>query len=148
MKDRLLSVFFVLVAILAFGCTAQAADAKAKFDVITVDAVITPPIASYIERSINEAKASGAEGLIILLDTPGGLDLSMRNIVKSILSSPVPVIVYVSPSGARAASAGAIITIAAHVAAMAPGTNIGAAQSRRNRDRRKNGRDDEPEGRK
>lgn len=127
MKDRLLSVFFVLVAILAFGCTAQAADAKATFDVITVDAVITPPIASYIERSINEAKASGAEGLIILLDTPGGLDLSMRNIVKSILSSPVPVIVYVSPSGARAASAGAIITIAAHVAAMAPGTNIGAA---------------------
>lgn len=127
MKDRLLSVFFVLAVFLASGFPARPADAAPTFDVITIDSVITPPIATYIERSINEAKASGAEGLIILLDTPGGLDLSMRNIVKSILGSPVPVIVYVSPSGARAASAGAIITIAAHVSAMAPGTNIGAA---------------------
>ena len=94
---------------------------------ITVSAAITPPAAEYIIQSINEAAKSGAEGLIIRLDTPGGLDLAMRDIAKEILNAPVPVIVYVAPSGARAASAGVIITVAAHIAAMAPGTNIGAA---------------------
>jgi membrane-bound serine protease (ClpP class) len=97
------------------------------FDIITVSAAITPPIAEYIIQSIGEAAKSGAEGLIIRLDTPGGLDLAMRDIAKEILNAPVPVIVYVAPSGARAASAGVIITISAHIAAMAPGTNIGAA---------------------
>lgn len=97
------------------------------FDIITVSAAITPPVAEYIIQSIGEAAKSGAEGLIIRLDTPGGLDLAMRDIAKEILNAPVPVIVYVAPSGARAASAGVIITISAHIAAMAPGTNIGAA---------------------
>ncbi|MBE9547069.1 MAG: nodulation protein NfeD [Proteobacteria bacterium] len=100
---------------------------KPVFDVITIDAAITPPIARYIVQTIDQSLSDGSDGLIILLDTPGGLDLAMRDIVKGILNSPIPVIVFVHPSGARAASAGVIITIAAHVAAMVPGTNIGAA---------------------
>ncbi len=125
--NRAVVLFVAGLTVLGFAGAAPGAESKPVFNVITVDAVITPPVASYIDRSINEAKAAGAEGLIILLDTPGGLDQSMRNIVKSIINAPIPVFVYVYPSGARAASAGAIITIAAHVAAMAPGTNIGAA---------------------
>ena len=109
------------------GQNLRAADKAPVFDVITVSAAITPPIAEYIVQSIGEAAKSGAEGLIIRLDTPGGLDLAMRDIAKGILNAPVPVIVYVAPSGARAASAGVIITVAAHIAVMAPGTNIGAA---------------------
>ncbi|MDO8723952.1 MAG: nodulation protein NfeD [Syntrophales bacterium] len=102
-------------------------DNSPVFNVITVSSAITPPVAEYIIQSINEAVREGAGGLIILLDTPGGLDLAMRDIVKGLLNAPLPVIVFVSPSGARAASAGAIITVAANIAAMAPGTNIGAA---------------------
>ena len=78
---------------------APATDVRRTYDVIKVDAVITPPIAEYVERSIADTKKTGAEALIILLDTPGGLDQSMRDIVKAIISSPVPVIVYVHPSG-------------------------------------------------
>lgn len=95
--------------------------------VITVNGVINPASAEYIGKSIKKVNEQKPEALIIELDTPGGLDTSMRNIVKDIIGSEVPVIVYVSPSGARAASAGVFITFAAHVAAMAPGTNIGAA---------------------
>lgn len=111
----------------ASGEVSSAAEKAPVFDVITVSAAITPPIAEYIIQSIHEAAKNGAEGLIIRLDTPGGLDLAMRDIAKEILNAHVPVIVYVAPSGARAASAGVIITVAAHIAAMAPGTNIGAA---------------------
>ena len=109
------------------GQDLRAADKAPVFDVITISAAITPPIAEYVVQSIGEAAKSGAEGLIIRLDTPGGLDLAMRDIAKGILNASVPVIVYVAPSGARAASAGVIITVAAHIAVMAPGTNIGAA---------------------
>ncbi len=104
-----------------------AADQAPVYDVITISAAITPPIAEYVAQSIDEAEKNGAEGLIIRLDTPGGLDLAMRDIVKAILNAPLPVIVYVAPPGARAASAGMIITMAAAIAVMAPGTNIGAA---------------------
>lgn len=121
----LLVVF--LSALIPWDKPAVAAQKPPVFDVITVSAAITPPIAEYVLQSIDEAAKSGAEGLIIRLDTPGGLDLAMRDIAKGILNAPLPVIVYVSPSGARAASAGVIITVAAHVAVMAPGTNIGAA---------------------
>lgn len=94
---------------------------------IKVDGVINPPHAEYTIKAIKKAHELKAEAIVIQLDTPGGLDTSMRDMVKEILNSHVPVIVYVSPKGARAASAGAFITIAAHIAAMAPGTNIGAA---------------------
>ena len=93
----------------------------------TVEATITPVIADHIEEGIARAEQDGYDAYLIRLDTPGGLDTSMRAIVQDILAAEVPVIVHVSPSGARAASAGAIITLSAHVAAMAPGTAIGAA---------------------
>jgi membrane-bound serine protease (ClpP class) len=117
----------LLIGLLLPGQNLPAAEKAPVFDVITISAAITPPIAEYVVQSIGEAAKSGADGLIIRLDTPGGLDLAMRDIAKGILNAPIPVIVYVAPSGARAASAGVIITVAAHVAAMAPGTNIGAA---------------------
>jgi membrane-bound serine protease (ClpP class) len=94
---------------------------------IRIQGVISPPASQFITESIKTAGDNRAEALLILLDTPGGLDASMRSIVKAIMDSPVPVIVYVFPSGARAASAGAIILVGSHVAAMAPGTNVGAA---------------------
>ena len=105
----------------------QAAEERRVIDVITVSEAITPPIGEYILKSVKQAAESGAQAIVIQLDTPGGLDLSMRDIIKEFLNAAVPVVVYVSPSGARAASAGVLITISAHVAAMAPGTNIGAA---------------------
>lgn len=89
--------------------------------------VISPPVAEFLTNAIYQAEREGGNCLIIQLDTPGGLDTSMRQIIKAILNSTVPIIVYVAPSGARAASAGAIITLSAHIATMAPGTNIGAA---------------------
>ncbi len=95
--------------------------------VIKVQGVINPVTAEFIEKSVKRANEQMAEALVIELDTPGGLDTSMRKIIQAITGSAVPVVVYVSPSGARAASAGVFITMAAHVAAMAPGTNIGAA---------------------
>ncbi|MDX1778487.1 MAG: nodulation protein NfeD, partial [Thermodesulfobacteriota bacterium] len=98
-----------------------------QVDVITIDGVIDPVDAEFITKIIERSTSAGAECLIIQMDTPGGLDLAMRSIIKEIMGSDIPVIVYVSPGGARAASAGALITIAAHIAAMAPGTNIGAA---------------------
>lgn len=92
-----------------------------------VDEAITPITARFIERIIDQAEQERAVCLIIVLDTPGGLVDSTRTIVKAMLRSKVPVVVYVAPPGARAASAGVFITMAGHVAAMAPGTNIGAA---------------------
>ena len=119
---------YALMAILMLGAfLAGAQEKNPVFNVITVEGVITSPTSKYIASSIEEAKKDNAEGLIILLDTPGGMDTAMRDIAKSILNAPLPVIVFVYPSGARAASAGVIITEAAHIAAMAPGTNIGAA---------------------
>jgi membrane-bound serine protease (ClpP class) len=100
---------------------------KKEVMVITVDGVINPVSAEFIKKSINKANDKKYEALVIELDTPGGLDASMRSIVKEMIGSKVPVIVFVSPSGSRAASAGAFITMAAHIAAMSPGTNIGAA---------------------
>ncbi|MEI8173493.1 MAG: nodulation protein NfeD [Deltaproteobacteria bacterium] len=128
MLHKKLYIYVLIFALFLLSANLSPAEEKRPvFDMITVSATITPPVAEYILQNINESAKGGADGLIILLDTPGGLDLAMRDIAKGILNSPIPVLVYVSPSGARAASAGVIITVAAHVAAMTPGTNIGAA---------------------
>lgn len=94
---------------------------------ITINGPIEPAVALYVHRSIGIADREGAEALLVLIDTPGGLGDSMDSIVKDFLSSRIPIIVYVYPRGAKAASAGAIITIAANIAAMSPATSIGAA---------------------
>ena len=95
--------------------------------VLEVKGTVNPVLADYIKNGISQAEKSGAKACIIQIDTPGGLDSAMRDICQGILNAKVPVIVYVSPPGARAASAGVFITMSAHVAAMAPNTAIGAA---------------------
>ena len=122
-------------AALISGAAALAKDAppsdsgetKRVVEVATVDGAIQPITAEYLVASIDRAERDHREALVIRLDTPGGLDTSMRQIIKRILISEVPIIVYVSPAGSRAASAGTFIAYAAHIAAMAPGTAIGAA---------------------
>jgi membrane-bound serine protease (ClpP class) len=104
----------------------QAAE-KPPIYVITVASSINPPVADFINRSLAKAEKDQAAALVIQLDTPGGLDSSMRTIVQGILNAQIPVIVFVSPSGARAASAGVMIVLAADLAVMSPGTNMGAA---------------------
>jgi len=116
------------MALLLVGTLGVAAAAGvASVDVIPLHAAITPISANYVVHELQRAQQDGAAAAIIELDTPGGLDSAMRQIVRAITNSPVPVVVYVSPSGARAGSAGVFITMAADVAAMAPSTNIGAA---------------------
>ncbi|MGE5190310.1 MAG: NfeD family protein [Gemmatimonadota bacterium] len=95
--------------------------------VATINASINPVTADYLSSVIERAREEKAGLIVVRLDTPGGLDQAMRDMVQDIIASPVPVAVYVAPSGARAASAGVLITLAADIAAMAPGTNIGAA---------------------
>lgn len=116
----------VTVSLIIFVLFASVVHARDVY-IVRITGAINPPVAGFLENSINKANKDGAEALVVLLDTPGGLDTSMRDIVKGIMESPVPVVIYVAPSGARAASAGAIILLASHVAAMAPGTNVGAA---------------------
>jgi len=114
------------LALLALGASSPEA-AVARVDVIRVESVISPGSADYIVSAIKKVEKDQAAALVIELDTPGGLDTSMRVIIKEMLAAERPIVVYVAPSGARAASAGAFITMAANIAAMAPGTNIGAA---------------------
>ena len=129
---RLASLFLIklplliaLLVVLVAGL--PAASAEPFVALATYDGVINPVSAEYLHDALDWAEANGAQALIVALNTPGGLDTSMRLIIKDITGATIPVVVYVSPSSGRAASAGVFITMAAHVAAMAPGTNIGAA---------------------
>ncbi|MDQ4068732.1 MAG: nodulation protein NfeD [Actinomycetota bacterium] len=106
---------------------AAAQEPRPRVLATTVTSAITPPVADHLADGVARAEREGFDAFVVRLDTPGGLDVSMRSIVRTFLGARVPVIVHVAPSGARAASAGAIITFAGHVAAMAPGTAIGAA---------------------
>ncbi len=117
----------VWLVTLALGMAGQVVAQDRHADVVTLDGIVNPITERFLTRAIEEAERDGAEVVVVLLDTPGGLLDSTRDMVASIFASPVPVIVYVWPSGGRAASAGTFITAAGHIAAMAPGTNIGAA---------------------
>ena len=119
-----LVVLLGLATLLFAAASARAAQPVAS---IEMDSAITPVTVRLLITALDRAQADGAQALIVQLNTPGGLERSMRSMVQTILGSPIPVIVYVAPHGARAASAGVFITMAAHVAAMAPATNIGAA---------------------
>jgi len=125
-RSRLTSMLLALsAALLALAPATPAAAERAI--VLEIDGAIGPPIADYITRELNAARSGDARLIILRMNTPGGLDTSMRQIISAILASPVPVATYVAPNGARAASAGTYIAYASPIAAMAPGTNIGAA---------------------
>jgi len=121
------SLFSILIGALILLLGSGKAEEGRFVYTVRVEGIISASSADFMVSSIKRAQRDGAEALVIELDTPGGLDISMREILKEMLGSSVPVIVYVFPGGSRAASAGVFITLAAHIAAMAPGTNIGAA---------------------
>ncbi len=128
-KEKIILPFFIIIiAVFSIGlCIHPTHAGQESTLVIELEGSINPGTAQFVIKGLNRAEASKYSLVIIRLDTPGGLDSSMRSIVKAILNSSVPVVVYVAPRGARAASAGVMITVAAHIAAMAPQTNIGAA---------------------
>ncbi len=124
------AVLGVLAVILIAAVSMSGGDAAAspaQVRVIPIDGVIDPVMADFVTGNIDQARQDKVQAIVLELDTPGGLDESMRQIIKKMESTPLPVIAYVAPSGARAASAGTFICMAADVAAMAPGTNLGAA---------------------
>ena len=126
-----LRIFFiawlVMPLVAGLGGSLLAAAGPTTVEILTVDGTIVPVIADYIDRGISQAEEHGASVCVIELDTPGGLLDSTEKIVQKIMNAKVPIVVYVSPKGAWAASAGTFITLSAHIAAMTPGTTIGAA---------------------
>ncbi len=127
MKKIFYKIFNFLLFLILFFQISEGFCKESKIYLVKIDAPITPVIANFLIYSIDLANKKGVQALIIELDTPGGLVESTREIVKEILKSDIPIITYVSPSGARAASAGTFILLASHLAAMAPGTHVGAA---------------------
>lgn len=120
MRNSLLSIFLLIIISLP-------AHAEKAAWVIDINGAIGPATADMIIRGIDQAEAANANLFVIRLDTPGGLDKSMRSIIKKMLAAKIPIVTFVAPSGARAASAGTFMIYASHIAAMAPGTNLGAA---------------------
>lgn len=127
MNDLLMKWYRWLMFALLGSFALQVQSASQPVVIVPLTGAIGPASADFASRGISRAQAENAQLVILEMDTPGGLDTSMRQIIKAILASPVPVAVYVAPSGARAASAGTYILYASHIAAMAPGTNLGAA---------------------
>jgi membrane-bound serine protease (ClpP class) len=124
MTARRLPSFGLALWLFAAGAGAAAGS---EVHVVELDGAISPATAAYFMRALGDAEEAGAAALIVRLDTPGGLDTSMRDMIKKILASRVPVVVYVAPNGSRAASAGTYLLYASHVAAMAPATNVGSS---------------------
>src|SRR5712692_8132055 len=119
-------VGFVMLSVMSRSVASAAAPAP-HVDLLVVDGAIDPITAQYVTRGVDQASGDGANALLIEMNTPGGLDSAMRQITGALLRSTAPVVVYVTPAGGRAGSAGVFILMAADVAAMAPGTNVGAA---------------------
>lgn len=127
MKIKIIFFFLILIFIFSISLKENYTTPKPIIYLLQLNGIINPITSQYVVGGIEDAEKEQAECLILQLDTPGGLDTSMRDIIKKMLNSTIPIIVYVSPSGGRAASAGVFITLASNIAVMAPGTNIGAA---------------------